>query len=270
LSARTWGASIGLILATSSVARAEPDPENNAAAELQGATRGSESSQRHRPWRKGRALPGTESASAPAEPEPPPPPPATRQGFFSRFALGVGVFTAATGDPEDSRSYVGLPLSLEVYFGGTLAPTLSLGAGYLRDEIFGLSSSDAVRDGDEPELDDVSFCLEALSLLMQAYPNPRSPFYGTLTLGFGRLYARRPDDPIRPPLFLPVPQVFADPSPEGVVFSLGAGYDTWLDAEWAMSLSARVLVAPMGVSENGQDLGMTVVTPSVLIGLAYQ
>jgi hypothetical protein len=271
VSARGWVTGIGLILTTSAAARAEPQASSGGASQLQGATEGSEPPQRHRPWRKQRLASPAAGRPAPAPPAQPeaPPPPESRAGFFARFALGIGVFTAVTGGADDRRSYAGLPLSVEVYFGGTVAPMLSLGAGYLRDEILALSSSDAVRDGDEPQLDDTSFCLEALSLLMSAYPNPRSPFHGTLTLGYGRMYSRRPADPARAPLFLPTVSPFSDPDPEGFVFSLGGGYDTWLDAEWAMSVSARVLLAPLDVNENGQDIGVTVFTPSLLVGLSH-
>jgi hypothetical protein len=156
---------------------------------------------------------------------------------------------------------------LEVYLGGTLTPWLALGAGYLRDEIFALSSSDAVGDGDEPQLDDTSFCLEAVSLLVSAYPHPRSPFYGTLSVGFGRLYPRGPRDPARGPLFLePFPRSIGEPG--GAVFSLGGGYDTWLDDNIALSLSARVLLAPFDVTETS-EVGVTVFTPSVLIGVGF-
>ncbi|MET0412358.1 MAG: hypothetical protein ABW217_13740 [Polyangiaceae bacterium] len=271
MSARGWATGVGLILATSGVARAELEADSGGPSQLQGATEGSAQPQRHRPWRKQRlapAAPGTPAPAPPAEPEPLPLP-ESRQGFFARFAFGIGVFTAATGGADDRRSYVGLPLSFELYFGGTIAPMLSLGAGYLRDEILALSSSDAVLDGDEPELDDTSFCLEALSLLISVYPHPRSPFHGTLTAGFGRMYSRRPADPVRAPLFLPTVLPLSDTDPEGFVFSLGGGYDTWLDAEWAMSLSARVLLAPFAVNENGQDIGVTVFTPSLLVGLSH-
>lgn len=269
MSARVCAAVGGLILATSGVARAEPQSSGAVSPELQRATSESAPSRRAQPWRKARAAPPSETSAvavpAPLEPEPAP---HTRQGFFSRFGVGLGVFTASAGAPEDRRSYVGLPLSFEAYFGGTLTPWLALGGGYLRDEILALSSSDAVRDGDEPQLDDTSFCLEALSVLISAYPHPRSPFYGTLTVGVGRLYPRGPDDSLRAPLFLP-PFPIPGTDPGGVVFSLGGGYDTWLDEEWAVSVSARVLLAPLGVTENGRDIDVTVFTPSVLVGLAH-
>lgn len=269
MSARVRAVVSGLILATSGVARAEPRSVRVESPELQRATSEPAPSRRPQPWRKARAAPPSEAPATvvPTPPEPSPSP-RSRQGFFARFGVGLGLFTASAGAPEDRRSYVGLPLTFEAYFGGTLTPWLALGGGYLRHEILALSSTDAVRDGDEPVLDDISFCLEALSVMVSAYPHPRSPFYGTLTVGVGRLYPRGPNDSLRAPLFLP-PFPIPGGEPGGVVFSLGGGYDTWLEDDWAVTLSARVLLAPLDVTENGRDVGVTVLTPSVLVGLAH-
>jgi hypothetical protein len=47
-----------------------------------------------------------------------------------------------------------------------------------------------------------------------------------------------------------------------------AGYDTWLDDRWSLSVSARVLIAPFAVTENS-DTDVTVFTPSVLVDIGY-
>jgi len=192
-----------------------------------------------------------------------------RRGFFTRLALGSGVFTAGSGSAADSRRFLGVPVSFEAYFGGTPSSQLSLGAGYGRDAIGLLSSSDEQNDGDEPRLADTSFYLEQLAGFLELYPSPSSPFYGFATLGIGTLNVRKQDDPFELPLFSWLSHLDgADPS--GFIVSLGGGYERWIGESWAVGISGRVLGAFLASNEVSVDgTAVTVIMPSVLVTLSY-
>jgi hypothetical protein len=226
-----------------------------------------------RPWRKAAphaalTTPVADSGESSAEPVARDPG-FQRRGFFTRLALGSGVFTAGSGSAADSRRFLGVPVSFEAYLGGTPSSQLSLGAGYGRDAIGLLSSSDEQHDGDEPRLADTSFYLEQLAAFLELYPSPSSPYYGFATLGIGTLNVRKPSDPFELPLFSWLSHLDgADPS--GFIVSLGGGYERWIGESWAVGISGRVLGAFLTSNEVSADgTAVTVIMPSVLVTLSY-
>ena len=251
----SWCAS-GLILVTGGASAAEPN---------QSFVR--------RPWRK-----GVTQAPAPAAPEAADSassaeplavdPGFARQGFFTRLALGSGVFLAGSGSAADSRSFLGLPVSFEAFFGGTPSAHVSVGAGYARDAVGRLSSKDQKVDGDEPRLADTSFYLEQLAGFLELYPDRSSPYYGLATLGLGTLNVRRRGDELELPLFHWLDHL-AGADPSGVILTLGGGYETWLDERWALGVSGRLLAALLTSSEVEPGTDVTVIMPSLLLTLSY-
>jgi len=250
---------VGLILVSGGAASAEPNPKVR------------------RPWLKNTPAPARApgerggSASSSAESVPPSEletPAFVRQGFFARAALGSGVFTASSGVPSDPRSFVGMPVSLEVFLGSTLSPWLALGAGYTLDSVGLLSSQDGELDGDEPDLDSTHFVLEALSLFITMYPEPNSPWYGFATLGAGMLQVRTGEDPFQLPVFGWIDDI-QGPDPSGVVWSLGAGYDWWVGERWTLGVSARVLGAFLSTNELAIEQAVTVLMPSLSLAIGY-
>lgn len=244
-----WGWLAGLILVTGSARAAEPHKPVR------------------RPWLVNTPHPAvTEDRSAESLPEPDLT--SARQGFFARLALGSGVFTAGSGSSSDSRSFLGLPVSFEAYFGGTLTPYLSVGGGYARDAVGALSSSDERVDGDEPRLGDTSFYLEQLALYVSAYPSPSSPFYGYATLGLGTLNVRKSSDALELPIVY-WEQHLEGADPSGPIFSLGGGYERWLNERWAIGVSGRVLAAFLSSTELGDSTPVSVLMPSVLLTFSH-
>lgn len=234
---------------------------------------GADPNQSRQPWRKVRApAPQEEADGAGERPEstalPPPDTGFARRGFFARFALGSGVFNAYTGSPGDSRRLLGVPLSLEAYFGATLSPYASFGGGYSRDAIGRLSAHDEVQDGDEPRLGDTSFYLEHLSVLLSLYPRPESPYYGFATLGIGTLNVRKTGDELELPL-IHWPEHLTGYDPSGVILTAGGGYDTWVSPSWALGVSGRMLLGLLTTSETDVERGVTVWLPSVSVSLSH-
>jgi hypothetical protein len=238
----------GLILVTASAHSAEPN-------------------RRRQPWRKS-AGPPPATTSAVSEPPAPPDPGFARRGFFARLALGSGVFSAFSGSASDSRSLVGVPLSLEAYFGATISPYLSLGGGYARDAVGRLSAHDQRIDGDEPDLAQTSFYLEQLAAFLAVYPSSEFPLYGFATLGVGTLNVRSDSDEFEPPLLFWVEHL-STTDPSGILLTLGGGYDTWLNARWALGVSGRVLAGFLTTTELGPERSVTLLMPSVLLSLSY-
>lgn len=192
-----------------------------------------------------------------------------RRGFFTRLALGSGVFTAGSGSSADSRRFVGLPVSFEAYFGGTPTPYVSLGGGYARDAIGRLSSKDEQQDGDEPRLDDTSFYLEQLAGFVELHPSRGSPFYGFATLGWGTLNVRKAGDDFELPFFSWASHL-AGADPSGVIATLGGGYESWIGKSWALGISGRLLAGLLDSEElYGEGTAVTLLMPSLLVTLSY-
>jgi hypothetical protein len=232
---------------------------------------GAEPNSSRKPWRRAWVPPPQGAAGdAGEQPESVAPPDTgfARRGFFARFALGSGVFNAYAGTPNDSRRLLGLPLSLEAYFGGALSPYVSLGAGYARDAIGRLSVHDEVQDGDEPPLGDTSFYLEHVSAYLALYPRPDAPYYGFATLGIGTLNVRKASDDFELPL-IHWPEHLTGNDPSGAILSLGGGYDTWLSPYWALGVSGRVLLGLLSSNETEVERSVTLLMPSVLVSLSY-
>jgi hypothetical protein len=238
----------GLILVTASAHSAEPN-------------------RRRQPWRKSSGPPASANSATPESVEPPDLGFA-RRGFFARLAIGSGVFSASSGSASDSRSLLGLPLSLEAYVGTTLSRYVSLGGGYARDAVGLLSAHDQRIDGDEPNLAKISLYLEQLSAFLAVYPSPEFPLYGFATLGLGTLNVRKDSDDSELPLLYWLEHL-SGPDPKGTLLTLGAGYDTWLNARWALGVSGRVLVGFLTTTETGPERSVTLLMPSVLLSLSY-
>jgi Autotransporter beta-domain len=228
----------------------------------------------HRPWLKtagsrARTLDDPADASLEAaDAERDRPRDRLRDGFFARLSLGTGWFTAFAGDSADRRTFSGVPVALEAYFGGTPLPWLGIGGGYSRDDVLALDSEDEVIDADEPDLHSISFHLETVGVFATFYPAPASPFYGFAAIGVARLDVRASDDDFDLPL-LGMLQNTGDSDPSGYALSLGGGYDWWLNERWTAGISGRLLGARLWTDESGTSAGVTVLIPSALLTFGY-
>jgi len=114
-----------------------------------------------------------------------------------------------------------------------------LGAAYLRDQIFALSSKDELVDGDEPDLSNTSFVYNAIGVVGDIYfldgGGPRVQLF----VGPGFLDVRgrsnsRVDDP------------------DGITYSAGVGYDFLVGSDIQVGALLRVNWAQFDVRESNR------------------
>jgi hypothetical protein len=237
VSRRAWPAGLGVLLLAASAGATETGID------------------RHKPWllrQRGLAEPSDERAPEPASGSP-----AAGdepgQRLFLRLGLGSGWFGASSGEPRDTRSFSGVPVSVDVQVGGRLSAELCAGVGYLRDEILGLSSEDEVLDGDEPDLRGTSFAMHALGPFLAYAPATSGP-HAFAQVGYG---------------VLGVTGVETE-DPSGPAFALGGGYDWDVDERWAIGAGGRLLIGGLTTEEFGDANDVLVWIPSVSLSVTYR
>jgi hypothetical protein len=195
-------------------------------------------------------------APRPAAPVPPAPNaerPAS--GVFVGLGLGIGYFHASSGSAADTRVFSGGTGSGQLVLGGRIGKhrNVTLGAAYLRDQVFALTSKDEVVDGDEPDLRDVSMALSAFGFFADVAleSHPALHFQGVVALG--SLVTLRSSGNID--------------DPSGFVFDLGVGYEFFRGGGLALGALLRANYAPFYVDEQ-QGTSVQVLTPSLLLTLA--
>jgi hypothetical protein len=155
-----------------------------------------------------------------------------------------------------------------VFIGASVRPWLGLGVGYSRDDVFALSSDDTLVDGDEPDLESITFHLEAVSVLAAVYPSPASPWYGFVTLGLATLDVQSSDDGTDLPLLGMISKL-SGVDPRGFVLTGGGGYDFWLNDVWTAGVSARLVGAWLSGDDAGSREDVRVIMPTVALTLGY-
>jgi hypothetical protein len=173
---------------------------------------------------------------SPAGPEHAPP----ENGFYLRLSLGAGLLdldrTTSRSGPGPSYLYLGddstirgLAAATELSVGATVAPGLVVAGTWL-----GLA-----RPGADIELiDGTRAALEGS--VSSFFLGPTVDLYPTRTgvhFGGGAGYLAYAGSALEPPGSI-------GGAGAGVV--LGAGYDFWLDAEWAVGIAARGLLGQVG------------------------
>jgi hypothetical protein len=171
------------------------------------------------------------------------------------MALGVGpgFFYATSGKPDDSRRFSGGSVSGQLMVGGRIGRRFVLGGAYLRDQIFALSSKDAVRDGDEPDLSNVSFMLSAFGVAGDVYLREQGGGpHIQLFLGLGSLAVQGRS------------QQNVD-EPSGTLMSAGFGYDFWSSDALALGALLRVNWAQFEVRETSTGVDVNGFLPALLL-----
>jgi hypothetical protein len=157
--------------------------------------------------------------------------------FFAHLALGAGYFHASSGAQEDRRTFSGGTFSGQLAMGGRIGRKTLIGGAYLHDEVFGLSSSDEVLDGDEPKLQGVSFALWAIGFFADVPVAVDPGLHFQMLLGIGTLAVARDDA-----------GDIDDPS--GLLVNLGVGYDFRVGRHLALGALLRASYSPQDVEEN--------------------
>jgi hypothetical protein len=193
------------------------------------------------------AAPSTQPTTAPYT---------SAHGLFVQAGFGGGALYGKNDVPEDTRSFSGLALSWHVLIGGTSQRRWAGGAGYSREHIPAPRARDEVIDGDEPDLDPVTFSLDSVVAFVDFYPY-QDGFHALGELGFGMFSADRGAGV----------QVARGP---GVVVSLGAGYDFPLTRGLSLGALAQVRYTHQELEEADDPVGLNLFLPSIMLTAAYR
>jgi hypothetical protein len=178
-----------------------------------------------------------------------------RSGIFAEVALGPGFFYARTA-ADDARTFTGASIAGQFVLGGTPARGLVLAGAYFRDEILGMSASDEVVDGDEPELEDVGFSLDRFGLFADIFPDPDGGLHFQGLAAVGVLNTRRPGGD-------------AD-DPGGLLISVAGGYAWGLGGAFYLGPLVRLTYAPLTSDETSQGDDLTrVFSPALLVTATF-
>jgi hypothetical protein len=139
--------------------------------------------------------------------------------------------------PEDTRTFSGGTFSGQLAMGGRIGKKTLIGGAYLHDEVFGLSASDEVLDGDEPTLRDVSFALWAIGFFADVPVAVDPGLHFQMLLGIGTLAVARD-------------QSSGIDDPSGMLVNLGVGYDFRVGRHVALGALLRASYSPQDVEES--------------------
>jgi hypothetical protein len=198
------------------------------------------------------ADPGPERPARPVESAPR----GWRSTFFGSFALGPGLFHAASGASTDSRTFSGGSVSGLLAVGARTKRGLVIGAAYSHDGVFSLSSEDEVVDGDEPDLSDVRFSLSMLAFFLDIYPNGDVGPHIELLIGLANLNTSRGDD-----------TELDDPS--GLGGSAGFGYNFRAGKNTTLGAMLRLVYAPLSVDEGSGTQVETLIPALLFTGSVF-
>jgi len=206
-----------------------------------------------------RAAPSHDSAPAADNVRPAEATPRTREltGFMATAAVGPGVFFGNSGLSPDIRRFRGGTVSLAASMGFHLSPEVSLGATYLRDQVFALSSRDTVVDGDEPNLEDISFFLSSVGVFLDMQVVKRPEVHLAVAACRGQLFVDGRTSS------------FVD-NPAGWVFAFTSSVEFRLAEVFTVGGAFRFTYAPLSVNETGTDRSVNVFIPALLFTARYK
>jgi hypothetical protein len=163
------------------------------------------------------------------------------------------LFLAESGAANDRRSFKGGAFSVQLAMGGHVTPFVTLGGAYLRDQIFHLSVSDAVTDGDEPSLKGLTFSLNSVCFFGDFAVRTLPGLHLTGFVGYGVLSVEgRPSGG----------SSVDDPS--GFLLAGAAAYEFRVADSASIGAALRVSWAQLNVTEaNGTDVDVFV--PALLL-----
>jgi hypothetical protein len=199
---------------------------------------------------------GNAEPTTKASVEPPPAPYASRHGPFFQASLGGGALYGTNDVAADTRSFSGVAISWNLLLGGTIGRRWAVGAGVSREHVPSPSAHDEIVDGDEPNLDSVSFSLESLVAFVDYHPYADG-FHALGQLGFGYLRADRE---------------FGRQSARDAkwVVSLGAGYDFELAGNLSVGGLAQFTYSRQEMYEGERRVDLDLIFPSLLVTVAYR
>jgi len=179
-------------------------------------------------------------------------------GLFIRFAVGPGIFQSSTGRSPDTRNYSGGVVSIDGAIGGAVVPGVVIGADLQTSRVFSLSATDAVIDGDEPDLNGVRFAMNSISLFLDYYPVPTDGLHFLASIGDGWLDVTRRN-------------TSSSTTPQGVLLTAGAGYEWFVSQSFSLGVLFRADLGLFNVDETttGTSTGVTTFVPALLASVTY-
>lgn len=178
-------------------------------------------------------------------------------GFYFRFALGVGFLNDTTSRTGDGRSSAGLPI--EIMLGGTIAPGLVLGGGvaggsYPQRRAVS-TSTDTSRE--------VTASTVTLGPFVDWYFDPHKGTHAQLLVGLGQMQLTEGESGAR----RGTSEVLS--TYHGLGISAGIGHEWWIGEQWSLGVMARVDYLSLQTSRgaDGTSESHTVVAPGLLMTL---
>lgn len=164
----------------------------------------------------------------------------THDGFYVRFATGLGVYDELARSEEverfDGRLRIkarGFAVARELAFGGTPYPGLVVGGGVYEVQVV---TSSVTMNRDDSEIDlsknvaPESRALSILGVFVDRYFVPSAGLHIQAALGMANQYGVRVDgDAFNQGEYSPF-------GPGGII---GLGYETWLTDQWSLGVLAR-------------------------------
>jgi hypothetical protein len=163
-------------------------------------------------------------------------------GFYFRFGLGVGVLALKLEDEDgDEGDMSGVGPSVELAFGGAVAPGVIIGGG-----IYGTSvASPTYKQGDAEE-DGGTAIASMIGPFVDFYPNPTGGLHLQLAIGYTALSAEKGD-------------VYPNDDQSGGGFGVvvGVGYEWWIGEQWSAGILGRVQYVSGSVEDSGDGKNKT-------------
>jgi hypothetical protein len=177
-------------------------------------------------------------------------------GVFFQGGIGGGALIGSNGATSDTRTFTGMSLSWHVMVGGRLRDRWAFGAAYSREHVPSPSASDEVTDGDEPNLDNVTFSLDALTVFVDVHPSGEG-FHAVGHLGFAGFAADR--------------GAGTQSSAEAALaVILGAGYDHRLESGLTLGGLGQLTYVRPDLWEGQTLTRLNLLVPALLFTVAYR
>jgi hypothetical protein len=183
--------------------------------------------------------------------------PYVHDGVFARLSVGPGWFQASSGSSADTRTFSGGAVSFDAAVGGAPIRGFIFGAEFQTSRVFALSSSDAMVNGNEPDLGDTRFSVTSVSVFADIYPDPTDGLHFLAAIGTGWLdvsHSHTEDSP----------------TPTGPVLSAGGGYEWFVGPNISLGVLLRANLGLFSVNETGNSsTTVTAFVPALLAEATY-
>jgi hypothetical protein len=185
------------------------------------------------------------------------------EGFRARVDLGIGRLAAhGRAEERSDRRVSGTTASWSLSLGGAVTSTCTLGGVLALDHAFAVAAKDE-RTG-PVDMDGVELNHVFWGPQIDCYLSKRGGLHASLALGSAELNVNKDGEHARD-------YESGDPSPDpsGMGALVGVGYDRFVAAEVSLGVFARLLVAPLEVSETDDTTRVLALIPVMGLELTF-